>query len=251
MFDEPDVPLAALDDLNPPTHGRLPLLPTVRSWLSTLPEGAPGANDHSGPEAGASTPTVGGEASFRFPGSHRLRLTRSCRISSEVVMTRELAWKPRWATIRLVNSWARSTLRHLEGAARERAAAALAGDADLGRARVGGAGVERAAGLLQTGRVGERRQRDLAERLARAVGEHAGDQAAGADVNDSSEPSAEPSWRPCRPCPPPANWVSGRVVVPSATCTLAPNACPRAVQRGRAEGGGGGGRRRSCCPRRT
>src|SRR4051812_12047440 len=24
-------------------------------------------------------------------------------------MTREFAWKPRWATIRLVNSWARST----------------------------------------------------------------------------------------------------------------------------------------------
>ena len=103
-FDEPDVPLAALDDLNPPTHGRLPLLPTVRSWLSTLPEGAAGANDHSGPEAGGSSPTLGGGRQLRFPAIYRLRLTRSCSSSSEAVMTLEFAWNPRWATIRLVNS---------------------------------------------------------------------------------------------------------------------------------------------------
>src|ERR1700761_7906818 len=36
-------------------------------------------------------------------------LTRSWRISSLVVITRELAWKPRCAMTRLVNSWARST----------------------------------------------------------------------------------------------------------------------------------------------
>ena len=38
-----------------------------------------------------------------------LMLTRSWRISSEVVITRELAWKPRSAMIMLVNCWARST----------------------------------------------------------------------------------------------------------------------------------------------
>src|SRR3954451_24577476 len=41
---------------------------------------------------------------------YRLRLTRSWRISSELVITRLFAWKPRWATIRPVNSSARSTL---------------------------------------------------------------------------------------------------------------------------------------------
>ena len=40
----------------------------------------------------------------------RLMLTSSSSTWSEVVMTRELAWKPRWARIRLVNSAARSTL---------------------------------------------------------------------------------------------------------------------------------------------
>src|SRR4051812_47298522 len=39
-----------------------------------------------------------------------LRLTRSWSISSEVLITRELAWKPRWAVIMVVNVWARSTL---------------------------------------------------------------------------------------------------------------------------------------------
>ena len=37
-------------------------------------------------------------------------LTSSARISSVVVMIRELAWKPRWASIRLTNSEAISTL---------------------------------------------------------------------------------------------------------------------------------------------
>src|ERR1700755_1362467 len=36
--------------------------------------------------------------------------TRSCSMSSAVVMTREFAWKPRSAVIMLVNVWARSTL---------------------------------------------------------------------------------------------------------------------------------------------
>src|SRR3954454_8654206 len=40
----------------------------------------------------------------------RLRLTRSCRSSSDAVMTLLFAWKPRWATIRPVNSSERSTL---------------------------------------------------------------------------------------------------------------------------------------------
>src|SRR5207302_4628608 len=42
-------------------------------------------------------------------GAYRFRLTRSWSISSLAVMIREFAWKPRWAMIRLVNSWARST----------------------------------------------------------------------------------------------------------------------------------------------
>src|SRR5690606_35030005 len=44
------------------------------------------------------------------PIHYRFRFTSSCSISSDVVMTRELAWKPRWVTIMLVNSWDRSTL---------------------------------------------------------------------------------------------------------------------------------------------
>src|SRR5207245_11065891 len=46
----------------------------------------------------------------RRRGRYRLRFTRSCSISSEAVMTREFAWKPRSAMIMFVNSWARSTL---------------------------------------------------------------------------------------------------------------------------------------------
>ena len=38
-----------------------------------------------------------------------MRFTRSWSSSSEAVMTFEFAWKPRWATIRLVNSLDRST----------------------------------------------------------------------------------------------------------------------------------------------
>src|SRR3954452_8492396 len=41
--------------------------------------------------------------------AQRLMLMRSWRISSDAVIMRELAWNPRWAMIRLVNSWARST----------------------------------------------------------------------------------------------------------------------------------------------
>lgn len=41
---------------------------------------------------------------------YRFRFTNSCSISSLLVITRELAWKPRCVTIMFVNSWARSTL---------------------------------------------------------------------------------------------------------------------------------------------
>jgi len=44
-----------------------------------------------------------------FAGRYLFRLTTSCSNSSEVVMTREFAWNPRWVRIRFVNSWARST----------------------------------------------------------------------------------------------------------------------------------------------
>src|SRR3712207_3771493 len=58
-------------------------------------------------EAGAGR---GARPGFHRPfGYQRLRLTSSWRISSEVVMIRLLAWKPRWAITRLVNSCARST----------------------------------------------------------------------------------------------------------------------------------------------
>src|SRR5581483_4560636 len=46
----------------------------------------------------------------RSSGAYCFRLTRSWSIWSEVVMTLAFAWKPRWATISSVNSWARSTL---------------------------------------------------------------------------------------------------------------------------------------------
>src|SRR5690606_9581788 len=42
--------------------------------------------------------------------AYLFRLTRSSSMLSDVVMTRALDWKPRWAMIMLVNSWARSTL---------------------------------------------------------------------------------------------------------------------------------------------
>lgn len=42
--------------------------------------------------------------------SYRFRFTSSANISSAVVMTRALAWKPRCAVIILVNSCDRSTL---------------------------------------------------------------------------------------------------------------------------------------------
>ena len=41
---------------------------------------------------------------------YRFRFTNSCSISSLLVITRELAWKPRCVTIMFVNSCARSTL---------------------------------------------------------------------------------------------------------------------------------------------
>src|SRR3954468_7451201 len=55
-------------------------------------------------------PAGGGLFSRSQLSDYRLRFTRSCSISSEVEMTRELAWKPRWAVIMFVNVWARSTL---------------------------------------------------------------------------------------------------------------------------------------------
>ena len=46
----------------------------------------------------------------------RLMLTSSSSTWSEVVITREVAWKPRWAMIRLVNSCGEVDVRHLQRA---------------------------------------------------------------------------------------------------------------------------------------
>lgn len=55
-------------------------------------------------------PVVSPDRASRFSRPYRFRLTSSWSISSAEVMTRALDWKPRWAVIMLVNSWARSTL---------------------------------------------------------------------------------------------------------------------------------------------
>ena len=62
-------------------------------------------------------------------------LTRSSSTWSEVVITRELAWKPRWARIRLVNSGGQVDVRHLQRAAHQVAAAALRRRRRAGRRR--------------------------------------------------------------------------------------------------------------------
>src|SRR5699024_4097475 len=58
---------------------------------------------------------------------------------------------------------------------------ARAGGADLRVPRVDAHRVQRAAGLLQTDRVGERRERDPADVLLGAVGERTDDRAVGVD----------------------------------------------------------------------
>ena len=98
-------------------------------------------------------------------------------------MTRELAWKPRWATIRLVNSWASSTLDISSVPALERAAAAGAGQADQGGTR---AAVDPVAVVarLQRDRPGlfeQLARPSWAEGLAAAVREHAREHAVVAD----------------------------------------------------------------------
>src|SRR3712207_1054473 len=73
-----------------------------------LADEEPGRRDRLEPAPGRVPPRacagVGQGVLYRF------RFTRSCRTSSELEMTRLLAWKPRWATISPVNSSARSTL---------------------------------------------------------------------------------------------------------------------------------------------
>ena len=93
-------------------------------------------------------------------------------------MTREFAWKPRWATIRLVNSLRQVDVRHLERAAGERAAAAGAGGADLRRSPelTDVRNSESPAFSRPDGLVNDR-QRELADGLLEAVGEHARDRA--------------------------------------------------------------------------
>ena len=57
--------------------------------------------------------------------------TRSCRIWSDVVITLLFAWKPRWAMIRPVNSWERSTFDISSAPAESVPRPAGAGRADL------------------------------------------------------------------------------------------------------------------------
>ena len=93
-------------------------------------------------------------------------------------MTREFAWKPRSATIRFVNSAARSTfdISSVPPDSVPRPpwpATPICGDARVDRRRC----TASCPSLCRPAGFGERRQRDLAERLAAAVREHAGDQA--------------------------------------------------------------------------
>ena len=72
------------------------------------------AGDHEGRDEHAQEPGQGGHRGRPWRGRsavrYRLRLTSSWSISSEVVITRPLAWNPRWAVIIPVNCVARSTL---------------------------------------------------------------------------------------------------------------------------------------------
>ena len=91
-------------------------------------------------------------------------------------MTFELAWKPRWATTRLVNSWPRSTL-DISSAWPWRKPRPVRPGAQVRLARVDRDAVHRLAGLLQARRVVEVRQGELCQGLLQAVGEHADDHA--------------------------------------------------------------------------
>src|SRR3954447_5633302 len=76
------------------------------------PVGLAGGADQSTKLCGVE-PVRTGSTPHRFGGCgqrQRLRFTRSWSSSSDEVMIFEFAWKPRWAMIRLVNSWPRSTL---------------------------------------------------------------------------------------------------------------------------------------------
>ena len=79
---------------------------------------------------------------------------------------------PRWAMMRLVNSWARSTLLISSEPLDMRPRPPCTGHTDRADAGVGRRPVERAARLLQARRVVECGERDLAERLLDPVGEH-------------------------------------------------------------------------------
>jgi hypothetical protein len=74
-------------------------------WTRDRPVGRGGARLMGGAEPPA--PPIR-PARMREP--YRFRFTRSARISSDAEITRAFAWNPRWATIRFVNSCARSTL---------------------------------------------------------------------------------------------------------------------------------------------
>src|SRR5438067_215862 len=81
---------------------------------------------------------------------------------------------------------------HLERAARQRAPTAAAGLADLGQAGVDAGPVERAAGLLQTGGVGESGQGDLPDGAGPAVGEDTRDDAVLPDTERLQRPEGRP-----------------------------------------------------------
>lgn len=78
----------------------------ARWTRGTSPVCAVGANGSVCPGCGSDDGAPGAPPPS---GAYRLRFTNSCSISSLLVITRELAWKPRCVTIMFVNSWARST----------------------------------------------------------------------------------------------------------------------------------------------
>ena len=108
-------------------------------------------------------------------------------------MTFEFAWKPRWATIRLVNSWARSTLdisRRRSAACRGRRRRPRRS----GRAGVDGGAVHRVADLLQAGRVVEVGQGELASGCLRPLEKTPTSVPSRRDGERLQRPMAEPSW---------------------------------------------------------
>ena len=119
----------------------------------------------------------------RRTGRQRLTLTRSASISSDVVMTRVLAWKPRWARTRLVNSVARSTFEPSSEPGAMVPNCPVPARPATGSPDVSVVHVEVVGGLLETLGVGHVGDRDHADDPAVAIGVLGGDRTVGTEVD--------------------------------------------------------------------